>query len=103
MYELSRTESVEAEAAVLVGVSLHQQGARNDSLEELEGLADTAGVQVVGRLTQRRETPDAATYLGRGKVEELSPLGRGHRRRPGHLRQRPDSRPDPQPGKGARA
>ena len=42
-----------------------------EPLEELEGLAETAGVRVVGQLTQRREAPDAATYLGKGKVEEL--------------------------------
>jgi len=74
VYELSRTDSVETEAAVLVGVSLHAQGTRNDSLDELEGLAATAGVRVVGRVTQRREAPDTATYLGSGKVEELARL-----------------------------
>ena len=74
MYELSRTDSVETEAAVLVGVSLQARETRDDSLEELEGLAATAGVRVVGRVTQRRETPDTATYLGSGKVEELTQL-----------------------------
>ncbi len=44
------------------------------ALEELEGLAETAGVRVVGRLTQRREAPDATTYLGKGKVDELKML-----------------------------
>jgi len=43
-------------------------------LEELEGLATTAGCRVVGQLVQRRERPDAATYLGKGKVEELKRL-----------------------------
>jgi GTP-binding protein HflX len=43
-------------------------------LEELEGLAVTAGARVVGTLTQRREAPDVTTYLGRGKVEELQRL-----------------------------
>jgi len=43
-------------------------------LEELEGLATTAGARVVGSLTQRREAPDVTTYLGRGKVEELERL-----------------------------
>ena len=36
------------------------------------GLAETAAVRVVGRLTQRRDAPDAATYLGHGKVLELT-------------------------------
>ncbi len=79
MYELNRTESVESEAAILVGVLLPDQPAINGNpLEELEGLAATAGVRVVGGLTQRRESPDAATYLGRGKVDELTSLAANH-------------------------
>lgn len=42
-----------------------------DSLEELTQLAATAGAEVVGAVTQRRHRPDAATYLGAGKLEEL--------------------------------
>lgn len=72
MYELNRTESVASEAAVLVGVLLSDRKVQDPTLEELEGLAAAAGVRVVGRLTQRRETPDPATYLGFGKVEELT-------------------------------
>lgn len=40
-------------------------------LDELEQLVDTAGADVVGRIVQRRDNPDPATFLGRGKVEEL--------------------------------
>jgi GTP-binding protein HflX len=74
VYELNRTESVATEAAVLVGVSLSSRKLQGPLLEELEGLAATAGVRVVGQLTQRREAPDAATYLGQGKVDELTRL-----------------------------
>ena len=42
-----------------------------DSLLELARLADTAGIEVVGQLTQRRPRPDVATLLGKGKVEDL--------------------------------
>ncbi len=42
-----------------------------ESLAELEELADTAGARVVDVLTQRREQPDPRTYLGKGKAEEL--------------------------------
>ena len=42
-----------------------------ESLAELERLADTANGQVMGVLTQRRDTPDPRTYLGKGKVEEV--------------------------------
>jgi len=42
-----------------------------ESLSELERLADTANGVVVATLTQRRKTPDPRTYLGKGKVEEI--------------------------------
>jgi GTP-binding protein HflX len=56
---------------VLVGVQLPERPASGDPLDELSGLVETAGAAVVGRVTQKREAPDAATYVGRGKVEEL--------------------------------
>ncbi len=71
MKEMKRAESVAAERAVLVGVLLADQDHPSAPLEELGGLAEAAGAQVVGQLTQRRPSPDAATYLGKGKVEEL--------------------------------
>ena len=43
-----------------------------EHLEELERLADTAGAVVVGQLTQQIDRPNPATYLGKGKIEELS-------------------------------
>src|SRR5215467_4712491 len=45
-----------------------------DSLSELGTLARTAGAQVVGTLIQRLRHPDLATYLGKGKVQELADL-----------------------------
>ncbi len=74
MYEVDRADGVASEAAVLVGVLLGDRQSQEPPLLELEGLATTAGTRVVGRLTQRRETPVAATYLGKGKVEELTAL-----------------------------
>ncbi len=71
MTEMKRTESVASEKAVLVGVLLDSRNLVEEPLEELAGLAETAGAHVVGQLTQRREMPDATTYLGKGKVEEL--------------------------------
>ena len=47
-----------------------------DSLEELALLADTAGAEVVGALVQRLTRPNAAHYLGKGKVMELADLRR---------------------------
>ena len=74
MIELDRANGVVSEAAVPVGVQLTDQVSEIAPLEELEGLAVTAGARIVGRLTQRRQVPDAATYMGRGKVENLSGL-----------------------------
>ena len=74
MYELDRAESIDSEAAVLVGVLLGKRKSQEQPLKELEGLAATAGTRVGGRMTQRREKPATATYLGKGKVEELTTL-----------------------------
>ncbi len=64
------------ERAVLVAVQPDGGTAADveSSLDELELLADTAGSQVVGRVVQRRSTPDVATFVGRGKVAELKGL-----------------------------
>jgi len=43
-----------------------------EHLEELEQLADTAGAVVAGRVTQQLDRPNPATYLGKGKIEELT-------------------------------
>jgi GTP-binding protein HflX len=41
------------------------------SLDELAALADTAGADVLDRMLQRRDTPHPASYLGKGKAEEV--------------------------------
>src|SRR3979409_565258 len=43
----------------------------NEHLEALGRLVDTAGGLVVGEVTQQIDKPNPATYLGKGKVEEL--------------------------------
>lgn len=45
---------------------------QQESLQELAGLAETAGFQVAGVLTQQRDRPDTRTCLGEGKLRELS-------------------------------
>ena len=62
------------EKGFLVGVEL--KGERllwrvEDCVDELAQLAATAGIEVLGRTIQRLETPNPATYIGSGKVEEL--------------------------------
>lgn len=78
MKELKRTDSVAFEQAVLAGVQLPGRTFAGDLLDELEGLAETAGARIVGRLTQRRALPDPALYLGRGKVQQLKELVAAH-------------------------
>ncbi|HZF67872.1 MAG TPA: GTPase HflX [Gemmatirosa sp.] len=63
-----------AERALLVGAPLKRSSDRHvvlEHLEELARLADTAGADVVGSLTQQLDRPHPATYLGKGKLDEL--------------------------------
>lgn len=62
------------ELAVIVGLVSGRaaQGAADTSLDELAGLVQAAGGTVVLRVQQERDRPDPATYLGRGKVEQLA-------------------------------
>lgn len=66
------------EKVVLIGVysANGAQGLEDaeNSLRELSALAETAGAQVLDGLLQRRATPDPATYLGKGKAQELAEL-----------------------------
>lgn len=65
------------EKAFLVGVDLFQQKtflSLEDSLAELALLADTAGLDVAGELTQKLDRPHVKTYIGPGKVDELKML-----------------------------
>jgi GTP-binding protein HflX len=48
----------------------------DDELDELALLVDSAGADVVGRVVQRRDSPDPATFVGRGKAEEIAELSR---------------------------
>ena len=78
MTQPRRTNSVQSERAVLVGVLLATPVDPEHPLDELGGLAETAGALVVAELTQRRERPDQTTYLGSGKVTELAMLVEHH-------------------------
>lgn len=61
------------EKAILVQVVLGHRDAREaeESLDELERLADTAGAEVVGRITQRRPRPTAGLFIGEGKLADI--------------------------------
>ncbi|OFS26612.1 GTPase HflX [Brevibacterium sp. HMSC07C04] len=66
---------VRLENVVLAGVYTDGTAeAAEDSLRELAALAETAGSTVLDGVIQRRDTPDPATYLGRGKTRELAEI-----------------------------
>jgi GTP-binding protein HflX len=63
--------------AFLVGVELFNQEqilSLDDSLLELEMLADTAGLKVIGKSSQKLDHPNPRTYIGSGKAEEIKAL-----------------------------
>lgn len=65
------------ERVFLVGVEVHGQDhilTLEDSLAELSLLCDTAGLEVVGELTQKIDRPNPVTFIGSGKVDELKAL-----------------------------
>lgn len=45
-----------------------------DSLSELKQLAETAGAEIVGKITQKKDSPDNALFFGKGKLDEISLL-----------------------------
>ena len=60
------------ERVILVGIAAGDESEAASSLHELAELVKTAGAEPVGTLIQSREQPHPATYLGKGKTEELS-------------------------------
>lgn len=64
------------EKVILVGVKVKDAGIGNfeSSLQELKGLVETAGGEVIATLVQARERALASTYIGKGKLEELKHL-----------------------------
>lgn len=63
------------EKAILVGVHTGSRDILSDctaeSMAELAALAETAGAEVLGEITQNRDRIDTATYVGEGKLEEI--------------------------------
>lgn len=67
------------EKAVLVGVITNNNEETSEiTVAELEELAKTAGAEVIGIITQRRPSPDSATYIGEGKLNELADFCRNN-------------------------
>ncbi len=71
--------NVEAEKAILAAAIFPDSDIDpHDPMGELQSLAETAGAVVVDQLMQNRNTPDPATFIGSGKVEELRDMVKVH-------------------------
>ena len=74
----NETEEKQAERAVLVGLSCPgfnaDQAADERTMDEPRALAETAGAEAVAMTLQRRPAPDARTFIGEGKAEEVKAL-----------------------------
>ncbi len=62
------------EKVILVAVADGDMREAEESLDELEELAKTAGAEVAARVIQGREAPHPGTYVGKGKIEEIETL-----------------------------
>jgi len=75
---LTQPNEEQREKAIMVGVRIgtetHQGLSLDESLQELELLAETAGIDVLGSITQNLASPNPRTYIGTGKLEELKLL-----------------------------
>jgi GTP-binding protein HflX len=71
-----RVNGSKLEKAVLVGVKLNKEQNFDieSSLEELRGLTEAAGGEVIATMVQAKDRPNSSTYIGKGKVEELIQL-----------------------------
>ncbi|MDO5083113.1 MAG: GTPase HflX [Arachnia propionica] len=79
LQDISEVEYRQLRLEKVVLVSVWTSGSQQDAdnaMAELKLLAETAGSQVLEALVQRRSQPDPATYIGRGKVEEVAEVVR---------------------------
>ena len=67
-------EEIQPERAVVVAVVRDRQevSQSEEYLDELEFLAETAGIRSVKRFMQKLPTPNSRTYVGPGKLEEIA-------------------------------
>lgn len=72
------TNEVKKERVILAGVHTgrldYLEDTTDESIEELEGLAETAGAEVIGIVIQNKQQLESGTYMGEGKLLELSQM-----------------------------
>ena len=68
-----KNNTVKEENALLIGIIQKEQTEQQviEYMDELEFLAETAGVKAIKRFTQKMQRPDSKTFLGKGKLEEI--------------------------------
>ena len=75
---MERNFENQTERAVLVGLNADtftkEQTATDETLEELEALLETAGGFCTGKVLQNRHAPDAHSFIGEGKAQEVKML-----------------------------
>ena len=78
MHNRDESRAARQRRAFLVGLILPGKPGYvvEEHLDELAQLAESAGAEVVGRAVQTRKAPDSATYIGKGKVEEIAAAAR---------------------------
>jgi GTP-binding protein HflX len=78
LYNLEDNTTGRPRRAFLVGLILPGRPGHEveEHLDELEQLAESAGMEVAGRAIQARRTPDPATWIGGGKLEEIASLAK---------------------------
>ncbi len=72
------TNEIKKERVILAGVHTgrldYLEDTTDESIEELEGLAETAGAEVIGVMIQNKQQLESGTYMGEGKLMELSEM-----------------------------
>jgi GTP-binding protein HflX len=77
MKKIKESKNLKIDRALMVGVEIFENQkllSLDDSLAELMRLADTAGFEVVGQITQKLDHPNPKTFIGPGKVKEVKTL-----------------------------
>ena len=87
------------ERALLLALELEGEDSA-PLLDELAELAKTAGIEVVACVTQKRDAPNTATYVGAGRLKEIQEFCSGDTVDTHHRGRRIDAHPAAQSGKG---
>jgi len=74
LHDIASEGAKERAALVAIRTPHMKHGESEENLLELQRLADTAGAEAVATIVQERDHPDAVTYIGKGKAQELAAL-----------------------------